>query len=326
MMEKTVRLPIVIPVSVYLQDHRFEGKAVLPAVEAMRVLARSVKTFAPETDITAATHTTFDKFLFIPSDTRKIDAICSITPFENGGITAVLQTKTRVKNGAFSRIKEHVRVHYPRIKPEASACLPKLPELAGNGCLEISSDQIYRELVPFGPAYQNISGNLTIHKDAAIAKLRAPIISDTIDKTEPLGSPFVLDAAFHTACVWGQRFGGIVAFPIGVEKRIILKPTRPEDTYVSTAIPMGTVADSLIFDIFISDEDNILYEIAFGVHMRDVSAGRMKPPSWIVDTGGKPNPDKPEPIRLRRTRKGAKTLSLTQQITNKFQIPYSRHQ
>jgi hypothetical protein len=28
-----------------------------------------------------------------------------------------------------------------------------------------------------------------------------------------------------------------------------------------------------------------------------------------------PNPDEPEPIRLRRTRNGAKTLSLTQQIT-----------
>ena len=97
MTEKTVRLPVVIAVTPYLQDHRFKGKAVFPAVEAMRVLAQSVKEFSPQTDMTAVTDTTFDKFLYIPSDTKKIDAQCRMTSFENGDITAVLQTKTRVE-------------------------------------------------------------------------------------------------------------------------------------------------------------------------------------------------------------------------------------
>ena len=47
-----------------------------------------------------------------------------------------------------------------------------------SGGLEISPAQIYRELVPFGPAYQNISQTLIIHKNGAIAKLRAPVICD----------------------------------------------------------------------------------------------------------------------------------------------------
>ncbi len=286
MREETVRLPLDISVFPYLQDHRFEGNAVFPAVEAMQVLAQSVKEFAPETDITAITDTTFEKFLFIPPDTKKIDALCSITPFENGDIAAVLQTKTRAKKAAFSRIKEHVTVHYPRIKPEVSAYLHNPLSFGQNGCLEISADQIYRELVPFGPAYHNISENLTIHKNGAIAKLRAPIISDAIEKTGQLGSPFVLDAAFHAACVWGQRYSGVVAFPVGVEKRIIVKPTLPGDTYISTAIPVRTDPDMLKFDICICDEDNSLYEMACGVHMRDVSAGRIKPPAWIIATGG----------------------------------------
>ena len=148
---KAVRLPVFIPVAPYLQDHRFEGKAVLPAVEAMAVLAQSVKEFAPETDISAAVDITFDKFLFIPPDANKIDALCSITFFENGDIRAVLQTKTRTKNAAFSRIKEHVTVHYPRIKPEAGAYLHHPLSFTESGCLKISPDKIYRELVPFGP-------------------------------------------------------------------------------------------------------------------------------------------------------------------------------
>jgi hypothetical protein len=284
---ETVRLPVNIRIHPYLLDHCFEGKVVFPAVEALQVLAQSVNEFAPQTDITAITDTTFDKFLSIPPDTKKIDALCSLTLFEHGDITAVLQTKTRSKNAAITRIKEHAAVHYPFIKPEVAAYLHTPPSFGESGCLEISPEQIYRELVPFGPAYQNISENLTLHKDGVIAKLRAPIISDFIDKTGQLGSPFVLDAAFHAACVWGQRYSGVVAFPVAVAKRIIVKPTRPGDSYISTAVPVRADSGMLVFDICICDEDNTLYESALGVHMRDVSAGRMKPPSWIMATKGK---------------------------------------
>ena len=285
MTNTTVRLPVKIHVFPYLLDHRFEGNPVFPAVEAMQILAQAVKDFAPQADITAITDATFDRFLYIPPATVKIDALCSMTSLENGDITAVLQTKIRSKKTSMTRIKEHATVRFPRVRPEVAAH-PRDPGSAGeNDFLAITPDQIYRELVPFGPAYQNISQNLTLHKKGAIAKLRAPRFMDVIEKTGQLGSPFVLDAAFHTACVWGQRYSGVVAFPVGVEKRIIVKPTQPGDTYISTAIPVRTDSDMLIFDICICDEDNTLYESALGVHMCDVSAGRMKPPSWIIETG-----------------------------------------
>jgi len=282
---ETVRLPVNIQVHPYLLDHCFEGMVVFPAAEAMQVLAQSVKEFAPQTDITAITDTTFNKFLFIPSDTKIIDALCSMTSFKNGDITAVLQTRNRSKKAAMTRIKEHTAVHYPWIKPKVAAYRHN-PLLSGeSGCLEISPEQIYRDLVPFGPAYQNISEILTIHKDGVIAKLRAPRFSDLIEKTGELGSPFVLDAAFHAACVWGQRYSGVVAFPVGIEQRIIVKPTQPGDTYIGTALPVRADSDMLVFDICICGEDNTLCEIARGVHMRDVSGGRLKPPSWIIATG-----------------------------------------
>jgi hypothetical protein len=249
----------------------------------MQVLAQSVKEFAPQTVITAITDTWFDKFLFIPPGTIKIDALCSITPLENGDITAVLQTKTRAKKAAFTRIKEHVTVHYPRKNPEVAAYLHNPLSFGENGCQEISPDQIYRELVPFGPAYHNISESLLVHKDGAIAKLHAPINSDSVDKTGQLGSPFILDAAFHAACVWGQRHARMVAFPVGIEKRVIVRPTQPGDNYISRIIPVRTESDLLTFDICICDEDNTLFESALGVHMRDVSAGRLKPPRWIIE-------------------------------------------
>ena len=285
MTSETVRLPVKIHVFPYLLDHRFEGNPVFPAVEAMQILAQSVKDFAPQADITAIRDATFDKFLYIPPATEKINALCSITPFENGDITAVLQTKIRSKKASITRIKEHVTVRFPRVRPEV-APHPRDPESAGeNDFLAIAPDRIYRELVPFGPAYHNILENLLIHKDGVIAKLRAPIISDRVHKTGQLGSPFVLDAALHAACVWGQRHRRMVAFPVGIEKRIISQPTQPGDRYISRAIPVRTDSDLLVFDISIYDGNNTLYESALGVHMRDVSAGRMKPPPWIFANG-----------------------------------------
>ena len=43
--------------------------------------------------------------------------------------------------------------------------------------------------------------------------------------------------------------------------------------------------DQLVFDIRIYDGGGNLFEGAYGVRMRDVSAGRMKPPQWIINNG-----------------------------------------
>ena len=40
---ENVRLPVHIPIRPYLLDHCVEGRAVLPAVEAMEFLAASVR-------------------------------------------------------------------------------------------------------------------------------------------------------------------------------------------------------------------------------------------------------------------------------------------
>jgi len=76
----------------------------------------------------------------------------------------------------------------------------------------------------------------------------------------------------------------VVAFPVGVEKRIIVNPTQPGETYIITAVPVRRELDRLIFDICIYTENYATHEKVLGVHMRDVSAGRMRPPSWIIKT------------------------------------------
>ncbi len=59
------RVPVEIRIRPYMADHKFEGKAVLPAVEAMQLLAASTQAYLPDTDIRFIANARFDKFLYL---------------------------------------------------------------------------------------------------------------------------------------------------------------------------------------------------------------------------------------------------------------------
>ena len=96
-----------------------------------------------------------------------------------------------------------------------------------------------------------------------------------------IGSPFPLDAALHAACTWGQRYAGVVAFPVGFTERTIYRKTKKEGKYIGRIIPVDVSREPLIFDALIYDLDGIIHESVSGIQMRDVSQGRLRPPNWI---------------------------------------------
>jgi len=274
-------LPVDIPLRPYLRDHRFEGRAVYPAVEAMQILAATVKRCQPDIHVNRMTAIRFDKFLFLPSEAASIPALVEVFTHDNMDLTAALLTRTRLKKAAMSRIKTHATLSLSNLDHEVAE-LPPVPAASLSGtCIQISPDRIYDELVPFGRAYRNLCDKLIISPDGALAAIRSP----DIEPEGPLGSPFPLDAAFHAACVWAQRYSGVVAFPVGLDCRVVVSPACPGQKYFSRFVPILKAADGLIFDIWIYDTRGRLCELAVGVRMRDVSGGRLQPPGWI--RGGK---------------------------------------
>jgi hypothetical protein len=289
----TVRLQIVIPIHAYLLDHHVEGQAVLPAVKAMQVIGETVMQFRPGIDISVMTRGRFDKFLHIHSDTNQITVFTDIDTYDNGDIGARLLTKNRSKKSSMTRIKEHASVYYPQDQ-SGFANQPPDPvpglfsDLEGN-CIKITSERIYGELIPFGPAFHSIQGNLFISEQGVMTRIGTPAASVFQSISESLGSPFPLDAAYHGACVWGQRYARMVAFPVGFEKRIVWQHTQPGKFYCCRVLPVEMHPDRLLFDLWIVDENGVVFECSRGVSMKDVSSGRMKPPQWITEnrkTGG----------------------------------------
>jgi len=277
---KKTRHPSVIEVSPYLSDHHFEGKVILPAVEALITLANVVKLDFPQMPINCLLKASFPRFLFIEPEARHLAVFVDIESGGNENIAAVLLTSIESKKSGIRRGVEHARVEFAAGDCASSPAPFRVVEKLEGKWFTVPAATIYRELVPFGPAYQNIIGDLAISPEGALAYLSGG--NDEADENL-LGSPFPLDAAMHAACVWGQRFSGIVSLPTGFEKRVIYQKTKKGGSYLGRVLPVNIDQESLMFDAWIYDLNGIIYEAISGIEMRDVTRGRLQPPQWIKE-------------------------------------------
>jgi phosphopantetheinyl transferase len=278
------RQPVIIRMPAHWADHYFQGRAVLPAVEAMQLLSHWVQKLNPQFKQFHLKQIKFEKFLNLPQINGQIEAFLDLKKQENGSLRAALMTKTKAKSAQITRTKVHAQLDFTQEKDHSIELPLDLAAALEGCCFKVAPHQIYKELVPFGPSYQNIIKPLYLTTEGALAWIAAPDLSDG-QTTIPLGSPFVLDAAFHAACVWGQRYADIVAFPVGIDRRVILNPTQPGHPYISRVFPIKTDDNILVFDIWILDRKGGFLELLEGVKMRDVSGGRIHPPDWIRADG-----------------------------------------
>ncbi|MBN1470216.1 MAG: polyketide synthase dehydratase domain-containing protein [Syntrophaceae bacterium] len=283
-LSKNQRRQCDIEIYPYLRDHCFDGKIILPAVEALIVLARAVKINYPMMEINCLRNAIFSRLLIISPDSECQPVFVDMENSNQGGILASLLTLVKSKTGTISRTVEHARVEFTAADYK-EFCPPPfrtVSKLKGD-CISIPSATIYRELVPFGKSFQNIIGDLSVSSEGALAYISGG--NGEADE-DLLGSPFPMDAVMHAACVWGQRFAGTIPFPVGFRKRVIYQKTKKGEEYLGRVMPLKINKDSLVFDAWIYDKGDKIYESIEGIEMKDVSGGRLKPPEWIlVDSG-----------------------------------------
>jgi phosphopantetheinyl transferase len=277
----TDRIPVTITLHDHLADHHFMGTPVLPAVEAMEILAAEALTVDAMASVDLLTQAEFKKFLPLDPNREMMAVQAEMHPAANGHLRATLVTRTRSPKAGITRTKDHAAMTFGRTADDAYPTPLDVAAAPEGVCETVAPGKIYRELVPFGPAYRNITAPLWLSDDGALALIQCPGLP-CCTGTSHLGSPFVLDAAFHAACVWGQRYHKMVAFPVAIDQRRILKPTEPNRTYYGRVIPKQTGPDVLVFDIWLLDQFGTMCEIVQGVRMRDVSRGRLQPPQWIA--------------------------------------------
>jgi len=278
------RIALAIPNPDWLQDHRFMGQAVLPGVWGLEHLARAVGCVVPDVALTSCEAVRFEKFLALPPpDSMPLDAMVELAPLSNGAVEAALVTRHVAAKSGIARMKTHARAAFGGQGAAGEDLRPT--QTVGAGPFHVSPERLYAEMVPFGKAFRNIVSPVRLDAGGAHAVVSGGD-PGTEDMPLRLGSPFALDAAFHAACAWAQRFCGVVAFPVALDQRVIRQRTRFGERYDANIRFRGQDGDSLLFDIQIHGTAGTLCEDVRGLAMRDVSGGKLQPPDWIrFDTG-----------------------------------------
>ena len=261
------RSTIEISIQPWFKDHCFDGKIVLPAVETMLLLAAEVKKSNPERSLRIMEDARFVRFLEIPPVSTAMEVLVDCKRDGNGSIHARLLSRVQYKT--MTRIFEHAEVVFPSSGTINTDTVIDSAPLGGT-ITEIQADKIYRELVPFGPAYHTLQETLFLSEHGAWGKLKAPVLPVVDNVQEIIGSPFPLDGALHAACVYGQQYVDFVPFPVGFERRIIHQPTQPGDSYITKVEPLSHTHDELVFDLKIFDSHEQAFETVTGVRMRNV--------------------------------------------------------
>ncbi len=274
---KTRSLQLKIDIRNYIKDHQFNGKIVLPAVEEMQILASALQGIMPDINMSTITSAAFSRFIEITPDQNTLEALADFI-FSDTEISATLSTIRLSKDSSIKRKVEHAKLIFNLKNTETkhipidTACIIEGP------VTEIPPEKLYEELVPFLKSYRNAVDKIYISQCGAMGT-----ISGGTEKffPGPLGSPFPLDAAFHIACVWGQRYSGFTGFPLGFDSRTIYHQTEKNGLYHARIIPAITEKNTNFYDIYIYSMDGILMESVSNLKMSDVTAGKLKAPEWI---------------------------------------------
>jgi len=279
------RMAVQVPVQPWYRDHCFDHRVIFPAVEAMQLLALTVQTAYPALDVRCMHQGRFTKFLEIPEASATLDVVVELEQEGNDRVCARLLSKKTLKT--MTRMISHCELSFIAGSSQTSRDVTMERICSSDPSWEMSTERVYQELVPFGPAYRTLYGQLFLDKTSARGTLQAPELPHA--SPDLIGSPFPLDGAMHAACVHGQQLVDFVPFPVGFATRSIHAPTLSGEQYHTQVHLQSQTADELVYDLLIFDEKNQIRETITGLRMRDVSGGRVRPPAWIQRVPGNGN-------------------------------------
>jgi hypothetical protein len=268
-------LPVALPDLPEWTDHAIQGKATVPAVLLLDLLVRHTA----EPTVRAARTTplvmrdaSFPRFLPADEVERCTFEILFEELLGEAATTRATLTSRIALAGGIRRTRTHASVTFGGPAPALPA-----PQVAGD--FELSANRAYAELIPFGPRYRNLRGEIRLGRDGGSAWVRSP--QPTFSQPSRAGCPYLFDSAMHLACLWGQRYAGVVAYPTGFSSRVIASPLAHGQRRCIVA-PRSMAPRALTFDLWLTDEGHGVCDAVIGLAMAPLARG-APPPAWIVD-------------------------------------------
>ena len=254
-----------------------------PAVEAMRVLAAA---YAEQARLEGSPdpraplclfNAEFLHLITVADGAETLEFQAAAGPGAAGTEMALFWRKKLP--GGMSRLIRALELEWAGPDHQPGDPMPERP--AAGHARRVPAERIYADLVPFGPAFRTLQGELELEGDAGFGHVLALPTPDMPDLAgaEFLGAPLPLDGAMHAACVHGQQFADFVPFPVSFAMRRICRPIRTGDCCEVRLRLVRRAAGRLWYDLWLSREGVLCEEVRL-LAMRDVSGGKIRPPGW----------------------------------------------
>jgi hypothetical protein len=271
-------IPVAVPVFPDAGDHGIAGRSVVPAAVLVELLLRTVAEHE-RWPVPLALPLTMTRVRFphlLPTaDIPRCRFTVRLT-HDGDSLGAVLLADLALPSG-IKRPREHAQITFGAAAPAPPPPPPPASDFA------VAAERIYREAIPLGPRYRNLQGRISLGRAGGTARACSP---EPPHLPPPLGGcPFLLDAALHLACVWGQRYAGVVAYPTGFASRALWRPT-PSGERSCLVVPRAVEPRQLLFDLWLTDGDGQPCDTLLGLAMAPLARGTLPPPWLRLDEEG----------------------------------------
>jgi enediyne polyketide synthase len=273
----------------YLEDHRIDGAAVLPAVLELEAMAQAAAALGVKQ---------------VPTVIRDVVLPHPVTVGERDPreirVVALTETarsvRAAVRSAETGFAADHaVGVFGGQIQVGAPLSVPKLP-LA-------PADHLYGPLFFHGQRFHRVGGYRALSAYRCVAEVRSgpgSWFGRFHDQRLQLGDPGARDAFLHLlqACVPDRR-----VLPVGVERIEI--HAIPEGALTVQARQITENGPEFTFELSVADSGGVLVERWTGLRLRSV--GPLTPPTWPIEVIG--------PLVVRRLRRWRPEIRLDLAVT-----------
>jgi len=195
----------------FLNDHRLDGKPVLPAAAAAELMAEMVQKAYPDWNVTSLRGLRVLKGIVLEDEALRI--ILSARARRESS-TAAIEVDAEIRNSKTGRPHYRATVELSTVKPGPEMA----PTFGDAGECRVTASQAYRDYLFHGPAMQCIENIDGASERGILGLVRRVSPSECVKDGAGtwLLDPIMLDAGPQLAIIWSRMYLGATALPSAI--------------------------------------------------------------------------------------------------------------
>jgi NAD(P)-dependent dehydrogenase (short-subunit alcohol dehydrogenase family) len=243
-----------IAIDRYLDDHRLDGRPVLPLAVATELIAEAAQASRPDLTVVAVRGLQLLKGIVV--DVDRVPMVITVRPLVNRSDTGLTEAAVDISTPTLVPVVRYrAVVELAARAPQPIAFDPPVPSPALTP-LALPLDRAYRQWTFHGPLFQRVTRVDGIGPEALaggiFSSTSVPVLRDV---AHPLWiiDPFVFDAALQLLLIWSRATNGMTALPSRFRSCRRYGPLSDEPLSCHVAIESSAGGHALDTDIFFVD-------------------------------------------------------------------------